>query len=74
MKVVSDGMSITTASRTLAVNCSTKCLLLFFSTFFSQIFGVFSLFNFLFLCEIAEAIPFSFLYFKILYQFIFKKT
>ena len=27
---VSDGMSITTASRTLAVNCSTKCLLLFF--------------------------------------------
>ena len=30
MKAVSDGMSITTASRTLAVNCSTKCLLLFF--------------------------------------------
>ena len=31
MKVVSDGMSITTASRTfLAVNCSIKCLLLFF--------------------------------------------
>ena len=30
MKAVSDGMSITTASRTLAVNCSTKCVLLFF--------------------------------------------
>ena len=30
MKAVSDGMSITTASRTLAVNCSTKCLLLVF--------------------------------------------
>ena len=29
MKGVSDGMSITTASRTLAVNCSTKCLLFF---------------------------------------------
>ena len=64
MKVVSDGMSITTASRTLEVNCSTKSLLLFLCTFFSQIFGVFSLFNFLFLCEIAEAIPFSFLYSK----------
>ena len=74
MKVVSDGMSINYSIQNLSSELFNKMsVVVFLNIFFSNIRGFF-LFNFLFLCEIAEAIPFSFLYFKILYQFIVKKT